>query len=229
MDELKPGMRVLHSLFGSGTIRAISGSGPGARLTIDFGANVGQKKLQAGVAHLKVPGEETTSAPDPAAWYEKCNASFKPAPGRHPPLQKVHASLRGALRTPEFWLALRERLRASGSTPKVLDEISGNAALSLSGLLQLSVCVRHGELLKQNEIRLTHSIVELLQARYLQDFAFVAGAVGFSAQGELPADDIVIVGEAPLSELPDRAPRRSPVRVLPKGVIRARPRGLEDY
>src|SRR6201986_4459270 len=125
----KAGLRVQHPLFGTGTIRAVTGSGNDAKLTIDFAPSVGQKKLLASVAKLKLldvedeDGQPLPSAPAaPAAWYEILDAQFALRAGHRAPDDDVHARLRRDITQADFWAAVRERVRTLGHAPRVLDD-----------------------------------------------------------------------------------------------------------
>jgi DNA helicase-2/ATP-dependent DNA helicase PcrA len=51
-DEMRPGVRVRHPLFGVGTVLRRDGDGPDLKLTVSF-AGVGAKKLVARYAGLE--------------------------------------------------------------------------------------------------------------------------------------------------------------------------------
>ena len=235
MSDLKPGSRVTHKIFGTGTVRHISGSGPSAKITVDFSANVGQKKLIASVANLVCldPADDESviprQQPPPVShWYEVLEADGSLIPGRRPPADKLHAALRQSIRQPEFWVAVREQLRPRGIVPRVVDEPNGRISLTVSGMIQLRIVVQHAELVRESDAVLARALFELLQQRHLIDFQNfqIATDVRTDAVLDEPAIEI---GEPDPGELPDRAPRRRALPVTPKGVIQSRPKRDSDY
>ncbi|HYG75971.1 MAG TPA: hypothetical protein VEK08_13285 [Planctomycetota bacterium] len=228
MTEFKPGDKVHHPLFGAGTIRAISGSGPDAKITIDFSASVGQKKLLASVANLRSAGADTPLAPA-AAWFEILDAQLDPRSGRRPLRDKIVDGILHALRQTEFWIAVRERVRTRGSAPRVLDDISGKLACSLTGLLHMKLTIKHAELIRPTEAVLSQSIFDELASRFLADFALPRVSPKIETNIEWDEDQAIVIDDAPPENLPDRDPRRRPVRVTPKGVIKSRPKRRDDY
>lgn len=230
--ELKSGMRVVHPLFGNGTVRAVNGSGGDARITVDFAGNVGQKKLVAGVANLQVLQAGPDAAPLPmatSAWYETLDAACQPRPGRRPIIEKIIAALRDEVSRQEFWIQLRELLRRSGSTPRVLDDPHDRIALSVSGALQVRIVAKHPELVRHTDAVLCRTIFDLLAERCLIDFEVKHRNVTVAVSGELPESDIVNVSDSQPESLPDRAPLRRPKPVQPKGTIRSRGKRSDDY
>lgn len=231
MSDLKPGMNVLHPVFGAGKIRAVSGSGPDARITVDFAGSVGQKKLLAGVASLKPLGGSAPGAPAaPGTWIETLQVKCAPKSGRRPLQERIHEAVRSEIHRQEFWIAVRERMRGKGLAPRVLDQISGHLSISLANLLNLEIRIRHHEMIKQPELLLARTIFEIINERLLADFEVRASNAYIGVIGILDDDNIIVLpeGDEP-SGLPDRAPRRRPLPVTPKGVIKNRPRRRDDY
>lgn len=230
----KSGLRIAHPLFGIGTIRAVAGSGPETKLTIDFAPSVGQKKLLASVANLKLleAGDATASAPAVApsnAWFEILEAEFALRPGQRQPADDVHHRIQADVSRSDFWVTVRERVRAAGKAPRVLDDLDGHVSVRSSGNLILRVIVKHGELVRADDAVLGQAIATVLIARQLQEYHAVNSRVSISIVAALDDDYVVTVQEAELGELPDRAPKRRPVREQPKGQIRARPKRRDDY
>src|SRR6185436_7173874 len=107
MSGLKPGTKVLHPLFGAGTVRAMSGSGANTKITVDFCSGVGQKTLLECVANLKIADvDEKIGSAQKSEWFEVLEASASPKPGRHPPRESLHAALKAAVQQMEFWIAV---------------------------------------------------------------------------------------------------------------------------
>jgi len=231
MSELKPGTQVMHPLFGAGTVRGVSGSGPDAKITVDFGSAVGQKKLLASVANLKSLDSDDGDAPavQTNAWFEVLEATTSPKPGRHPPRDKIHATLSAAVRQQDFWAAVRERLRTIGSAPRVLDDLNEKVSMSVNGLLSLRIVVRHSELIRPNDAVLARAIAETLGARYLGDFQALEIKVDVGVQHALDAVNLISISDENVTDLPDRDPKRRPLPVTPKGVITSRPKRRDDY
>jgi hypothetical protein len=231
MSDLKPGSKVLHPLFGAGTVRAVSGSGPDAKITVDFGSAVGQKKLIASVANLKstesVDGEAAPAVAN--RWYEVYEGKADPRPGRRPVAERIHAALASAVRTPEFWATVRERLRAGGNVPRVLDDLSGNISVHFFSLLKARIVVRHSELVRPGDAVLARAIAATLTERYLSDFQPFSHTLNVGVQNALDEASLITIGDEPIENLPDRDPKRRPLPVTPKGVITSRPKRHDDY
>ena len=229
MSDLKTGMKVIHPMFGTGTIRAISGSGADAKITVDFSGAVGQKKLLAGVANLTPIGESGSSAPQPTKWFERVCVECKPKPGRRPVFDRVYEAIHSEIVLNEFWIAVRERMRAKGLAPKVLDDISGQISISVSEPLQIDICIKHAELIRPADQQLAISIFEVISQRLLIDFDAHIPTPAFGVSGELVEEDVITLSDEDLSNLPDRSPKRRPLPVTPKGVIKSRPKRRDDY
>jgi hypothetical protein len=234
MSELKPGTHVTHKLFGSGVVRNVSGSGPSAKITVDFAANVGQKKLIASVANLvKADTAEDappSSLPPPVShWFETLDVTATLAPGRKHFEDPIHATLRNGVGQPEFWLAVREKLRARGIVPRVLDEPNGRISLGLSGLLRMRLVVQHSELVRHADAVLARAIFDVLAERHLTDFRDFRFSIDVRTDGELVDADLVEIGNSDSGPLPDRSPLRRALPVTPKGVIKSRPKRRDDY
>ena len=58
IPSLRPGMRVVHEIFGEGTVLALEGEHLGARVQIQFGKKVGWYALSAGKVKPMVEGNE---------------------------------------------------------------------------------------------------------------------------------------------------------------------------
>jgi hypothetical protein len=230
MSDLKPGMKVLHALFGTGTVRAISGSGGDAKITVDFSGAVGQKKLLASVANLTPLGASESGAPvPPSAWYETLLLNCTPKPGRRPVQDKIHEAIKTEVLQNDFWVAVRERMREKGLAPRVLDEISGQLSLGVSGFLQLDMRIKHKEIIRPADLYLSRAIFEVIAQRLLIDFDAPQINPRIGVSGELEEADIISLSQEDLPELPDRSPKRRPLPVTPKGVIKSRPKGRDDY
>ncbi len=227
----KTGLRVIHPVFGAGTIRVVSGSGDQAKLTIDFSSSVGQKKLLAGVANLKIlDPESSVAAPQNIdAWFEILEAAFTLRPNQRRPGDDVHARIQADVARPDFLAAVRERVRAAGKAPRVLDDPAGHISVRSSGNLVLRVVVRHPELLRADDAALTYVIADVLAARQLQEFQRTPSRATISTTPSLDEDEIITPQDGTPDNLPDRAPLRRPIREQPKGQIRARPKSRDDY
>jgi hypothetical protein len=233
--DLKPGTRVIHQMFGSGVVRAVSGSGPDARITVDFSGSVGQKKLMAGVANLRVAEAGETARPSAApapvksSWYECLEARCNASPGRRPVALSVIDAIRVELAKPQYWTAVRERLRERGFVPRAIDDIAGRVFVHAEGNLRIEISIRHDEMLKSQDAVMAQAMFAELQRWHLGDYQCSPGAARVELQNPLnDEDEVVLVDETP-ENLPDRAPKRNPVRVQPKGSIRNRPRQRDQY
>jgi hypothetical protein len=230
MNELKVGMQVLHSMFGQGTIRAISGDGPSAKITVDFAANVGQKKLLASVANLTQLGASSKAPVSCGAWYEVLEVAASPAAGRRIDWPRLEQRIRSGFQQPEFWNAVREKLRAAGAAPKVLDDISGHISVSIKiNPFKLDIRIRHTEMLREPERILARAMYEIIRARELDDFQNFQERFEFGVQHQLVDADLIRLDEADLGALPDRAPKRAPARVDAKGYVKPARRRYDQY
>jgi hypothetical protein len=230
MSDLKPGMKVLHSLFGAGTVRAVSGSGGDAKITVDFSGAVGQKKLLASVANLTpLDASESGALVQPSTWYETLLLNCSPKPGRRPVQDKLHEAIKTEILQNDFWVAVRERLRAKGLAPRVLDDISEQISLGISGLLQLDIRIKHKEMIRPADLYLARAIFEVISHRLMIDFDAPQINPRIGVNGELDDANIINLDQEDLTDLPDRSPKRRPLPVTPKGVIKSRPKGREDY
>lgn len=243
--EFKTGMRVSHPLFGGGVVRAVSGDGPTAKITVDFSPSVGSKKLLAGVAKLRAldgdtdedsGGERPCSAPaahfsGPTYWVEALDARFEPARGRNVPREQLIQTLNETVRLEGFWSAVREKLRPLGFAPRVIDDINEQAsflARASGPALELRIRIRHKELLKTEQRVIAGAALAVLRERYLKDFQDPRVSLDFGTQLNLDAAGTIRFNEADLGELPARDPKRTPIREQPKGVIRSRGRSWDD-
>lgn len=230
MSDFKSGDKVKHALFGRGVVRSVSGAGMDTRITVDFSPGVGSKKLLAGVANL-IPGTAQFSPiPDnPDAWFDSFHAACQPRHRERVNAADLHARVRAEVRRPDFWIEVRERLRARGLAPKVLDGPSGRISVSVSGMLTLRIRVRHDCIDDARSAPAGGAIFDALCARLLRDFE------GFVMQKEcgiefpLIEEDVVDIEAPDLGELPSRTPLRRPKPVAAKGTIRATPRRRDDY
>lgn len=225
--EIKPGSKVFHALFGTGTVRAIAGSGASAKITVDFGSTVGSKTLLAGSAPLR-PVEEGSTAGQ--HWCECLTVTCNLRRGRQQPvLDAVRAEIQARAAIPAFWAAVRDVLRAAHSpAPKVLDDPSGCISISLRGRFEIEIRVKHAEPLRPEALVLARAIFDVLAQQALTDcdrFSFKTEVI---AGGLLAEPDCVVVCDDAL-QLADRAPRRRPLPVRPKGMITNMPRRRDDY
>ena len=245
MENLRSGMRVVHPVFGAGVVRAVSGSGETARVTVDFARKIGIKKLVAGPAKLrsmeneteeqeearliwgaaKMPAQDQT--PD-TAWYECLVAGCQPKPRRYPPKEKLYEVIREGVTRHEFWTAIRDRMRNAGKAPKVLDHPSGNVSVSISGLLNTRVVVRHDELIQECDAILARAIFETIASLYLGDFDTFTFKSAFGIELALDEKELVVLRDEDLENL-HRAPRRKPLPVRAPGTITNMPRRRDDY
>jgi len=233
MQTYEPGMKVLHPLFGAGTIRAISGSGPDAKITVEFSGSVGQKKLLASVANLTIAGANVESSRNsaPAAtgnWYEILEASGA-LPRHIRAAEGLADDVNAALGDPQFWIPVRERLRQRGMVPKVLDDISGNVACAVTGTVTVKIVIRHAELVRPQDAALAQAIFDELCSRELRDIVNWRTTVRVDVTHGMPDEGVIDLQDSELGPLPDRAPRGRPRPVAPKGVIRPRVRRRDDY
>lgn len=244
MDEFKTGMRVVHPLFGAGTIRSISGAGADAKISVDFSRNVGSKKLIASIAKLRSLETEDDdeqrriwgAARMPAAalapvvsWYETVELDSAPKSGRYPPREKLYEVIRAGTARHEFWSSIRERMRGLGLGPRVLDNPSGSVSVSVIGLMQVRVVVKHDEMVERAHAKMARLIVDSIVQRYLGDFDIKSIKEDFGISGALAELDIVMVPTEEIESLPDRAPLRRPLSVQDPGTIINRPRRRDDY
>jgi len=243
--EFKTGMRVMHPLFGGGVVRAVSGDGATAKITVDFSPSVGSKKLLAGVAKLRAldgagdddsGGEAPCSAPEahfsgPTYWVEALDARFEPGRGRNVPHEQLIQTLNETVRLEGFWIAAREKLRPMGFAPRVIDDINEQAsfvARTSGPALEIRIRVRHKELLKSEQRVIAGAALAVLRERFLKDFQEPRVSVDFGTQLHLDGAATIRFEDAEMGELPARDPKRTPIREQPKGVIRSRGRSWDD-
>jgi hypothetical protein len=224
--ELKPGIKVLHGLFGVGTVRDVSGTGPSAKVTVSFGPSVGDKKLIVGSAPLRL-AENASSCQH---WRERLTATCSLRQGhRLPALQAVRETLHTRASTPAFWTTVRDELRtANRPAPKVLDAPSGCVSISLHRQFEIEICIRHAEMLKPNQFVLARAVLDVLARECLREFEISNLRPEFGPGGELSDEDVIVVHDADVPHT-DRAPLWKPLPVRPKGVIPNRPRRRDDY
>lgn len=229
----KSGLRVIHPVFGAGTIRAVSGSGDQAKLTIDFSSSVGQKKLLAGVAKLKLLDGESTATPQnfsaSSAWFEILEAQFTLRPNQRRPGDDVHDRIHADVARADFWALVRDRMRAAGKAPRVLDDISGQLSVHSSGNLVLRIVVQHPDMIRSEETALASTLADVIASRQLQEFQRAPSRATISTTPSLDEEHIVTLDDQTPENLPDRAPQRRPIREQPKGQIRSRPKSRDDY
>jgi hypothetical protein len=236
MELPQTGARVLHPLFGEGIVRDVSGSGPGAKITVEFSPSVGRKKLLAGVAKLTLAGESSgertvaVNAPAPAAtaWVEALDTTLEAPRGKLIPRERVREDLENCVHSHGFWSAVREHLRSCGFAPRVIDDISGQFSFCVDAGLKLRIRIRHRELLKPDQRVLAPAILAVLRQRYLSQFEPPRVTTDFGIHLSLDTQHVVELQDEDLGELSPRAPLRRPLREQPKGVIRSRPKGWND-
>lgn len=231
------GARVRHPLFGDGVVREVSGSGPSAKITVEFSPSVGRKKLLAGVAKLSsadgpAPEERSAaanvSAPKSTTWVEALDATLELIRGKHVARERLIDEMEQAVRTLPFWSAVREQLRSYGFAPRVMDDISGRVSFSIDSALKIRIRVEHRELLNPDQRVLAQAILAVLQQRFLMNFNPPRVKTDFGIQLSLDEAHIIEIQDEELGELSPRAPLRRPLREQPKGVIRNRPKGWND-
>lgn len=66
IENFDIGDKVKHSKFGTGTIVFRTGEGDKQKVTVKFGGEIGEKKLLARLANLKLISERPTVAPEEA-------------------------------------------------------------------------------------------------------------------------------------------------------------------
>lgn len=64
IENFDIGDKVKHPKFGTGTVMFRTGEGEQQKLTVKFGSDVGEKKLLASLAKLKLISERPTLAPE---------------------------------------------------------------------------------------------------------------------------------------------------------------------
>ena len=241
MAEYKPGVRVLHSVFGMGTVRAISGSGPDARITVDFGGSVGQKKLLAGMANLKPAdsgsGEGSSSAAPPLPrqhWYEIYENVAMVKSGRRPFIDNVVEKLYHSLAQPRFWAAVRERLREKRCVPQVMDDLNGRVFAcihrTMPEQIKVTLNIKHDHMFTIDETVLCEAAYEQLAGWHLGDWDFpLPPLIQRQVTPTLEEKWLIKIEETDPGQLPDRDPKRRPIREQPKGVIRSRPKRRDEY
>jgi len=238
-EELKAGVRVTHPVFGMGTVRAVSGSGPDARITVDFSGGVGQKKLLAGVAKLQVvPTEPATQAAAPApkaqSWFEILEVYCHVKPGRRPFIDRNLEHMRQSIEKSQFWQSVRERLRDLGNVPLALDSLNGR----LRGLIErtdtlefrIVLVIQHDHLVRNSDLVITRAAFEALANAHLEDYTHEPpdAVVGLQQVLEPGEEYEIVIEDTDPGPLPDRDPKRAPLRDNPKG-LRNRPRRRDEY
>ena len=230
MNEFKSGDKVLHALFGNGVVASVAGSGPDARITVDFASNVGRKKLLASVANLQPAGSETfASSSSASGWFEVLETTLSPRRGRRVDSVRSGEAVRAEVSKAEFWIAVRERLRSRGQIPKVIDDPNGAVSVSVDRLICIDVRVRHESM---NDLRnpvAARAIFDELFERVLRDFEAPSFVARTGIQFPLADEDLVYIDEAPMGDLPARESKMRPKRVTPKGVITSLPKRRDDY
>lgn len=219
-------------MFGAGTVRTVAGAGPEAKITVDFSPSVGQKKLLASVANLRVADGAGDGAPPRSgatAWYEILDVQLEARPNRRPNREMLTVEINRALRQAEFWIVVRERIRGRGIAPKVLDEVSGNLSCSVSGLLRLKIVVRHSELVRPETTLLAQVILDEMSLRLFNEFQTPRMAKRVDTEHGLIDADVITLEDAAIENLPDRQMRQRPKPVTPKGVIKSLPKRRDDY
>jgi hypothetical protein len=168
----------------------------------------------------------------PAAWVERFEATSRPRAGWRIDRDELLDAIAADVRTPGFWIDVRERLRARGRVPRVIDDPDGEVSVVAEGCLTLCIRVRHRSLDDARSAPAAAAIFQTLHARVL----FNGSALEpFSTHSEMSTQlalderGVVAIAEAELGALPDRAPLRHPKRVQPKGVIRSKPRRRDEY
>ena len=229
MSEFKSGDKVAHAMFGHGVVASVAGSGPEARVTVDFASSVGRKKLLASVANLQKADVESSAASGSNAWFEELIVSLKLRPGRRVDRARIADQISAEIIRSDFWIGIRERLRARGQMPKVIDDPNGCVSVSPSGLLEILIRVRHESMNDARDGAASRAIFDELAGRVLRDF----DSPKFDAKSGIPLplieEDLVFIEESDLSDLPARESRMRPKRVQPKGVITSLPRRRDDY
>lgn len=243
MEKINPGDKVFHKQFGTGVVAEVRGSGVDARITVDFPSAVGRKKLLASAGTL-FPDSSSASRSDAATpvagaqFLEVFSAELRVRRGRSVNPERIRDELREELSKPQFWLAVREKMRAKGSMPAVLDNPSGRVSVTPSGMLSLDICVDHGIGNARDSQSLTSfTIFRVLEDSVLRDFEqrppTDAHVSYLERQSRIPKEldelNLVQIVDPDLGPLPERAPLRSPKRVAPKGQIRSMPKRRDDY
>ena len=231
MSELKSGDKVVHSQFGIGVVAAIAGTGPDARITVDFASSIGRKKLIAALANLQKAEAAgySTSSSAASAWFEVLEAALRPRRGRRVDTHQTGEQIRTESAKPEFWIAVRERLRSRGQIPKVIDDPNGAVSISSNGLLTVDVRVKHDTMNDARAAVAARAIFDELFERVLRDFEAPEFVQRSGIQYPLAEEDLVFIDEADLGGLPARESKMRPKRVTPKGVITSIPKRRDDY
>lgn len=229
---------MLHSVFGMGTVRAISGSGPDARVTVDFGGSVGQKKLLAGMANLRLAEGDTPQAIAPGAavrtyWYEIYETQIIVKPGHRPFIDNTTELLYRSLAASNFWAAVRVRLRETGKVPQALDDLDGRVyariARSAPKQIKIALMIKHDHLMRPEDVVLAHAAVEQLGGWHLGDYHTLPPYANYQVTPTLDESCLIEMQENDPGPLPDRTPTRRPIREQPKGVIRNRQTRPDEY
>ncbi len=228
VSELKVGAKVFHDLFGAGSVRDISGSGPATKISIDFGASIGVKKLLAASAPLRLAN---AGGDVPQSWCERLLATAVLRRGqRMPSIQFLRETLLTFAKTDAFWIAVRDELRAKQlPAPKVLDQPSGCVAVSVRGQIELEIQVKHAELLRPEQRVLARTLLDVLARECLREFDIAGVRTDFGPGNPTAQADVITTEDAEPLQVPDRAPKHRPLPVRPKGVITNRPRRRDDY
>lgn len=232
MIELKSGDRVTHSIFGAGVVSTVAGSGADARITVDFASNVGRKKLLASVAHLRLQGTSGDMGADddgaPPDWVEALDAQLRPRRGGRFERDALNATLLDECGAPPFWIGLREKLRARGHVPKMLDEPRGKISVMFCGPSNVRIRVAHESPEEARASGCAAAVLELLEATVLRDFQAFNRRLYAGLDAKLEPGGVLEIFEQN-ADLPDRQPLQRPKRVQPKGVIRSMPKRRDDY
>jgi hypothetical protein len=230
MSEFKSGDTVLHALFGNGVVASVAGSGPDARITVDFAPSVGRKKLLASVANLQPAGSDSLVASSSSSgWFEVLETTLLPRRGRRVDSIRTAEAVRAEISKPEFWIAVRERLRSRGLIPKVIDDPNGVVSVSTDRLICIDVRVKHDSMHDLRTPVAARAIFDELFDRALRDFEAPSFVARTGIQFPLAEEYLVYIDEAPIGDLPDRDSRMRPKRVTPKGVITSFPKRRDDY
>ena len=232
MHDFKSGDKVTHPIFGAGVVSLVAGSGSDSKITIDFASNVGRKKLLASMANLRLQNAGSVTQDDdeitPAVWVEALDAELRPRRGGRFDGDYLREKCRAECGAPPFWIGLREKLRARGHVPKLLDDPSGKISVSFSGYSCVRIRVAHESPDEARASGCAAALLELLEATVLRDFQTLNRRVNAGFDFKIEPQDVLEIVEDKV-DLPDRQPMQRPKRVQPKGVIRSMPKRRDDY